>query len=185
MTAVTRQLTETPGTAETTESDQASYLSRRKVFAAGSAGALALGLAACGGSSSGSADDATTDPAPSEAATSDPTTAAASASGDAAASGGTKLTALSAVPVGGSIGLTVGGKPIIVSQPTKGAVVAFSAVCPHAGCTVGAKSTPLKCPCHGSTFDAATGKNLSGPANGAPLPPLNVAVSGENVVLNS
>jgi nitrite reductase/ring-hydroxylating ferredoxin subunit len=179
MTAVTRQLTETPGTAETTESDQAGYLSRRKVFAAGSAGALALGLAACGGSSSGTAGDAA-DPV-----ASDPATAVASAGGSAAASGGTKLTALSAVPVGGSVGLTVGGKPIIVSQPTKGAVVAFSAICPHAGCTVGASSTPLKCPCHGSTFDPATGKNLSGPANGAPLPPLNVAVSGENVVLNS
>ncbi len=42
---------------------------------------------------------------------------------------------------------------------------AFSAKCPHLGCTVNfdAISKKFKCPCHGSMFDAS-GKWISGPA---------------------
>ncbi len=161
------------------ELDSAGAMSRRKVFAVGTAGCLALGLAACGGGSS-STDDGGSD----DSATTDAATPAAGDTSAASSGGGTTLTALSKVPVGGAIGLKVGDKPIIVAQPTSGKVVAFSAICPHAGCTVGASSSQLKCPCHGSTFDLATGKNLSGPAP-KPLTALNVAVDGDNVVLNS
>ena len=44
-------------------------------------------------------------------------------------------------------------------------VVAFSTVCTHAGCRIGkSNSGILQCGCHGSRFDAATGKPVNGPA---------------------
>jgi len=45
-------------------------------------------------------------------------------------------------------------------------VVAFSTVCTHAGCRLGkTHSSVLQCSCHGSQFDAPTGRSLKGPAN--------------------
>ena len=42
---------------------------------------------------------------------------------------------------------------------------AFSAECSHAGCLINqVEGTVLKCACHGSQFDALTGKPLKGPA---------------------
>lgn len=48
---------------------------------------------------------------------------------------------------------------------SKDGLQAFSAKCPHLGCTVNfdAISKKFKCPCHGSIFDAS-GKWISGPA---------------------
>jgi len=44
-------------------------------------------------------------------------------------------------------------------------VRAFSSTCTHAGCRIGkGTGTVLKCGCHGSQFDALTGKALRGPA---------------------
>ena len=75
------------------------------------------------------------------------------------------------------------GQPIVVVRPEGGDPVAFSAVCPHAGCTVAPSpdGAQLVCPCHGSTFDALTGERLSGPAQ-APLAGFRVAVKGDSVV---
>lgn len=75
------------------------------------------------------------------------------------------------------------GQPIVVLRPEDGDPVAFSAVCPHAGCTVAPSPDGgrLVCPCHGSTFDARTGERLSGPA-AAPLAGFRVAVQGDSVV---
>ncbi len=44
--------------------------------------------------------------------------------------------------------------------------MAFDAVCPHAGCTVGYSSAArlIVCPCHGSQFDPTTGAVEVGPA---------------------
>ena len=91
--------------------------------------------------------------------------------------------ALSKVPVGGAVAAKdAGGAEIIVSQPTAGKVVAFSAICTHQGCAVAlAKPTELDCPCHGSKFNALTGAVLNGPAT-KPLPAVAVKVSGESVV---
>lgn len=45
------------------------------------------------------------------------------------------------------------------------AVRAFSTTCTHAGCRIGKGSeTIMQCVCHGSQFDAVTGKPLRGPA---------------------
>jgi menaquinol-cytochrome c reductase iron-sulfur subunit len=45
-------------------------------------------------------------------------------------------------------------------------VAAYSAVCPHLGCSVGfdANRRVFACPCHASTFATASGDVLGGPA---------------------
>jgi Rieske Fe-S protein len=92
------------------------------------------------------------------------------------------LVGASAVPVGGSVNTTDSdGKPIVVSQPTTGTYKAFSAVCTHKGCTVKPAGKQLKCPCHGSVYDAFTGKNLSGPAP-SPLTEIPVKESDGTIV---
>lgn len=58
------------------------------------------------------------------------------------------------------------GDPSIVIQPRAGTFLAFDAVCPHAGCTVGYDTSAklIVCPCHGSEFNASTGAVERGPA---------------------
>jgi thiosulfate dehydrogenase (quinone) large subunit len=65
------------------------------------------------------------------------------------------------------------GQPDIVIRETSGALVAHSAVCTHAGCTVGYQGGQIVCPCHGSVFDARTGAVITGPAT-TPLSPRKV-----------
>ena len=144
-------------------------MSRRKVLVAGTGTALGVGLlGACGD-----------DPEATPTAGSSSTTPAESASGS---SGGKALAKVSDIPVGGAVAAeSSDGKPVIVSQPTDGEVVAFSAICTHKGCTVAPEATLLKCPCHGSTYDLATGENTGGPAP-APLTEIAVKVDGDDVV---
>ncbi|MFK5635382.1 MULTISPECIES: Rieske (2Fe-2S) protein [unclassified Ornithinimicrobium] len=67
------------------------------------------------------------------------------------------------VPVGESRYYSDGG--FVVSRPAPDEVAAFDATCPHNGCAVSEREgVDLLCPCHASTFDAATGAVLSGPA---------------------
>ncbi len=95
--------------------------------------------------------------------------------------GGT-LVALADVPVGGAVAVTTpAGDPVIVSQPTAGTAVAFSAVCTHQGCLVTPRGADLVCPCHGSVFDAKTGAVLQSPAT-KPLPSVPVTVEKGEVV---
>jgi len=69
------------------------------------------------------------------------------------------------------------GQPDIVVRETNGALVAHSAVCTHAGCTVGYQGGQIICPCHSSVFDARTGAVITGPAT-IPLPPRQVIEHG-------
>jgi cytochrome b6-f complex iron-sulfur subunit len=144
--------------------DTKGEISRRKVLVAGAGTALtATGVAACGGG--GSAPQG-----------------ASSSGGNASASGSQVLAKVSDVPVGGAVPATgADGKPVIVSQPAAGKVVAFSAICTHKGCTVAPAGKILQCPCHGSTYDLATGKNTGGPAP-SPLARIPVKVEGGKVV---
>jgi Rieske Fe-S protein len=145
-------------------------LRRRTVLVAGAGAALGMtALAACGSDDSGG---------PVSAAGS--SAAGPSSSGGAAASGA--LAKVADIPVGGAVSATdAAGKPVIVSQPTAGKVVAFSAICTHMGCTVAPADSILKCPCHGSTYDLATGDNTGGPAP-KPLTEIPVRVKGGEVV---
>lgn len=149
-------------------------LTRRAALSGAGAAAAALALAAC------SSD---TDP------TATPTTGAASdpPSGPAepAAPSTQALAQLADIPVGGAVSAEgPDGKPILVAQPQAGTVVAFSAICTHQGCTVAPSGERLACPCHGSVFEAATGKVVAGPAP-RPLPSVPVHVDGGAVVAGS
>lgn len=97
----------------------------------------------------------------------------------AAGSGGVAIAKVADVPVGNAIAATLSGKPVLVSQPSAGTVVAFSAICTHMGCTVAPAGREFHCPCHGSVYDAATGAVKKGPAP-APLPKIPThVVDGE------
>ncbi len=169
----------------------AHYLTRRTVLCAGGAGAAGLCAFVLTGCSSGSSSSATTSAPPStgsaSAESSTSSGGSTSAGGETSASsggGGEQVAKLSDIPVGGSISATLDGKPIIVAQPSTGKVVAFTAICTHQGCTVNPDGAVLRCPCHASTYDAFTGKNTSGPAQG-PLAAIPVTVSGGAVLASA
>jgi Rieske Fe-S protein len=146
-------------------------VSRRAVLAAGpTAAGLGL-LAACGGSQGGTGSTASTGgPGSAGSAPSTPS------------KGSRVLAKVADIPVGGAVSATdPAGKPLIVSRPSDGEVVAFSAICTHMGCTVAPDGNVLRCPCHGSTYDPATGKNTGGPAP-RPLGRVGVSVNGGDVV---
>ena len=109
------------------------------------------------------------------------TQASSNSSSASSASAGTKVAALADVPVGKTISTKVGGKAVVVSQPTAGNVVCLSAVCTHEGCVVSPSGTKLVCPCHGAEFNATTGAVLKGPAN-KPLPGIAVTVTNGDIV---
>ena len=89
---------------------------------------------------------------------------------------GRRLVAVSEVPVGG--GVVVTKQRIVVTKDASGAVHGFSALCTHQGCIVASvRHGRIQCPCHGSQFDATTGKVLAGPAP-APLHTVDVVVDG-------
>jgi Rieske Fe-S protein len=136
-----------------------SPLTRRTLVSIGSASALGAGallLTACtpGGAASGSGGDSSV------------------------------TVSLASIPVGGAVSARVGSTPVVVSQPTAGKVVAFSAVCTHQGCTVAPTGTEFDCPCHGSRFDATTGDVIQGPAQN-PLTKLTASVSGDTVTVSN
>jgi thiosulfate dehydrogenase (quinone) large subunit len=125
--------------------------------------------------------------APESAAPTTTTTAPESAAPTTTTPPGTPIGLASDVPVGGSASFTdpKSGDPGLVLQLTKGRFVAYDAICPHAGCTVGYSSAAklIVCPCHGSEFDPNTGAVVNPPAQRG-LSSIQVAVdaSGELVI---
>jgi Rieske Fe-S protein len=130
-------------------------LTRRTLLVAGGAG-TALALAACAPSGGGSG-------------------------GGTGSGAATEVAKLSDIPVGGAIAVMLNGSQVIVSQPTAGEVVAFSAICTHQGCIVVPEKKGLNCPCHQSLFDTATGAVLQGPATD-PLAEVTVTLDGDKVL---
>lgn len=57
----------------------------------------------------------------------------------------------------------VTGQPDILIRSSDGSLTAFSAVCTHAGCTVGYENGVIICPCHGGEYDPKTGAVIAGP----------------------
>lgn len=93
---------------------------------------------------------------------------------------GGPLVAAADVPVGG--GVILEDQKIVVTQPTEGEFLGFSAVCTHQGCVVTkVEDGTIQCPCHGSQFSVEDGSVVGGPAP-SPLPGVEVAVEGDDVV---
>lgn len=68
------------------------------------------------------------------------------------------------IPVGGAISSSApDGTKVLLTRPAEDDVQAFSAVCPHEGCTVAPDDGQLACPCHGSQFEL-NGDLKRGPA---------------------
>jgi len=144
-------------------------------------GASAPILAACGGG------DSTTGTGPATGSSSGPTSAPTtggstgpSSAPPSSAAGGKVLGPVSDVPVGG--GKVFTDAKVVVTQPTAGQFKGFSAVCTHQGNPIGSvQDGQIICPFHQSHFSITDGAPVSGPA-ATPLPAVNVAVEGANVV---
>src|SRR3954453_3931786 len=107
------------------------------------------------------------------------TAAAGTAANAYGTTGGTKavLAPVSAVTASGVV-----AHGVVLTRTASGGVHGVSAVCTHEGCTVASPDKGVAaCPCHGSRFEAATGKVLRGPAT-RPLPEVPVSIQGTDVV---
>jgi Rieske Fe-S protein len=140
-------------------------LTRRRVLqgaaTVGVIGVAGTVLAACGGGN-------------------DPGTTPSSSSGGGSA-GGEGIATTADVPVSGGVILQT--EKIVITQPADGDFKAFTAVCTHMGCLVGSVTdNVIKCPCHGSTYDASTGEVIGGPAP-RPLAAVDITVDGDQITL--
>ncbi|MFD4482594.1 Rieske (2Fe-2S) protein [Streptomyces sp. NPDC058471] len=150
--------------------------SRRTVIAAGGAVALSAGCSKYGDEGA----------QPEEPPKSETSSAAPSKSGGKSGKKqpppkAEELAKTSDIPVGG--GKIFKDKKVVVTQPEKGEFKAFSAVCTHSGCTVGAvEGGTINCPCHGSKYRVADASVADGPAP-RPLPPRNIDVTGNSITL--
>ncbi|MFD4592727.1 Rieske (2Fe-2S) protein [Streptomyces rubiginosohelvolus] len=142
-----------------------SLLGRRTVVAAVGAAGAAAALTACGG---GSDDKGGSD-----------TVEQPGNGGEQ--QGGAVLAATADIPEGG--GKVFAQQKVVVTQPKPGEFKAFSSTCTHQGCAVKDVSAgTITCPCHNSTFDAATGSPTGGPAT-QPLPAREITVEGDSIRL--
>jgi Rieske Fe-S protein len=137
-------------------SENEQHSSRRSVLCAGAVAGLGLAAAACSGGDGEAAAPATSAPV--------------------------ELGSSHDVPVGGA--KLYREHRLVVSQPSKGEFVAFSAVCTHRGCVLDqVHEEEGSCPCHGSRFDVSSGKVLQGPAS-KPLPKVQVRVKDGKLVVS-
>jgi Rieske Fe-S protein len=168
---------------------------RRTVLQAGVLGVLAIVAASLAIPFRSGAVDTTTEPDASGAGSGSASEAAGGASGSPAAGA-----SVSAPPAGGLVVAHVAdlgktgaraftvpftapaplpaGDPAVIVKLADGSVVAFDAVCTHAGCTVEWDQADrlLICPCHDAVFDpAANAAVLAGPTR-QPLAPIPVRV---------
>ena len=122
-------------------------IQRRTILAAGGAIAVGTAVAACGSSGS-------------DAQTGTPTGGAASSPNGGAAGA---IATVDEIPVGS--GVIDSTNQVVVTQPTSGSIKAYTAVCPHQGCTVSSvENNEIICGCHNSRFSAEDGSVISGPA---------------------
>jgi Rieske Fe-S protein len=138
---------------------------RRTVLSGIGVAGAGLALAACSSSSN-----------PSPAAS-----GGAGSTGSPAAATDSALGPASDVPVGG--GTIYKDAKVVVTQPKAGEYKAFTAVCTHAGCLVGAVANgTINCPCHGSEYSITDGSVVRGPAP-SPLAGKAISVKGGTVTL--
>ena len=77
------------------------------------------------------------------------------------------------------------GEPVVVIQDPENpeALIALSAKCTHAGCTVDWQEDLFACPCHGSQFNP-DGTVVEGPAD-APLAEYTAKVEGDSIMVSA
>lgn len=138
---------------------------RRTVLMGVGAVGVSAAVAACGGEEPArQAEDKATSAA-------DPTTGGESAGA---------LAKLSDVPVGG--GVVLADQKVVLTQPAKGEIKAYSAVCTHRGCTLAnVADGTINCGCHGSKFSPEDGSVRNGPATRS-LPAVSVKVEGDDIL---
>lgn len=130
---------------------------RRVVFQGLGALGVAVVLAGCGGGDDGDGG-----------------------AGGAAPEVGAVLASTSEVPVGGGIVLSDAG--VVITQPTEGEFVAFSAICTHQSAEVDMVTDEgIQCPLHGSRFSIEDGAPTVGPAT-EPLPTVEITVEGDQIL---
>jgi thiosulfate dehydrogenase (quinone) large subunit len=99
-----------------------------------------------------------------------------------AAASGPQIARVSQLTTGRAVAFddpTTGDPGVLLKLPD-GSIVAFDAVCTHAGCTVeyDRRSGFLLCPCHGAAFDPRNdAQAVAGPTN-RPLAPVPIHVDG-------
>ncbi|WDT90845.1 Rieske (2Fe-2S) protein [Streptomyces sp. SCSIO-PteL053] len=148
-----------------TTQEHRSLLGRRTVVAAVGAAGAAAALTACGGGSDDAGGSGTVEQPGS----------------GGEKQGGAVLAATADIPEGG--GMVFAAQKVVVTQPKPGEFKAFSSTCTHQGCAVKDVSAgTITCPCHNSTFDAATGSPTGGPAT-QPLPAREITVEGDSIRL--
>jgi len=92
------------------------------------------------------------------------------------------LATVADIPDGGGIVLT--DDKLVLTRDGDD-VRCFTAVCTHQGCLVaGVQDGEIRCPCHGSAFDAATGTVVHGPAT-EPLEPEDIEITDQGEVLRA
>lgn len=86
------------------------------------------------------------------------------------------------LPKGSALMFKFGVRPAMLIHHEDDSWVSLDAVCTHMGCTVAYDpgKNMIQCACHGGTYDAKTGENLSGPPP-RPLTKYVVAVSSGSV----
>lgn len=136
---------------------------RRAVLGSAVAAGTALTLAACGDGSSAAPNN---NPAP-----------VPEASGQ-----GVKVAALAELSVGGTLSVTADAKNYLLYRADEKTVLAYTAVCTHAGCQVQGGENDFVCPCHGSRFDLTDGHATGGPARDA-LARFAAAIVGKEILL--
>lgn len=83
------------------------------------------------------------------------------------------------VPVGS--GFIDKANQVVVVQPESGKYYAYSATCPHAGCSVtSVNQKSIICGCHNSYFNTVDGARTAGPAETG-LPAKQVVREGESL----
>ncbi|MDD1661101.1 MAG: Rieske (2Fe-2S) protein [Methanomicrobiales archaeon] len=83
------------------------------------------------------------------------------------------------------VGVQVSGKEVLVAR-VKDRYYAVGNMCTHDGCRLSGgrlEVGKIRCPCHGSVFDPATGKVLRGPAE-KPIPVYHIKVDKGGIWVN-
>ncbi|HIY86215.1 MAG TPA: Rieske (2Fe-2S) protein [Candidatus Yaniella excrementavium] len=92
----------------------------------------------------------------------------------------TQALELAELPVGTARQQAVGRNQVLIYRESNEIVRAYSAICTHQGCIVGASDDPKEaftCPCHSSKFDKTTGEVIAGPAQ-LPLTKHHTSIEG-------